>query len=100
MQILGLFQIDFLLPKLNFFLFLNITQHFLLLFLALKQQMEKGLIFLQKSWSIPFGKMQILSFLNRCFYSLKRLHQTLFIDLFCIKRKVAKSLNFWTITMV
>ena len=44
------------------------NKHFLLLYFALKQKMEKGPIFLIKPWFNPFGKVQTLGpVLYRCF---------------------------------
>ena len=66
---------------------------------------RKKINFSQNSWCNPFVKMQILSFYNLCFYSLKRLpfflelHKTLFIALFCINRKDGKTFNFLTKAM-
>ena len=62
--------------------------------------MEKVLIFLQKPQTNPFGKRQIFIFLNQFFTSeinlvfLLKHYTTLFIDVFCIRRKKEKVLIF------
>ena len=49
----------------------NVTKHFLLLYFALKQSMEKVLILRQKPWTNPFGKMQIFGLFKSIFLPLK-----------------------------
>ena len=104
MQILGFFNRCFY--SLNdFHSFWNFTKHFLLRYFALIQNMEKLLIFWQKPWTNPFGKMQIVDvFLIDLFTTHIKLlfvlkyYTTLFIALFCIKTIDGKRFNFWTIS--
>ena len=99
------FYIDVFYSQIKAFSFYNFSELFLLIHFALKQYMEKGLIFRQKPWLTPFVKMQILGFLDGWFYSLKRhlffleLHKTLFTALFCIHTKHGKAFNFLTKAM-
>ena len=60
MQILGLFKIDVFHSQKRLFFVRMLHQSVFLVSFALKQKMEKDLIFRQKRWTIPFGEMQIL----------------------------------------
>ena len=57
---LACFTSKFFIVKLRLFLFYNFSELFLLIHFPLKQKMEKSLVFWQKTWSNPFGKMPIL----------------------------------------
>ena len=96
-KILGLFKTFFFFTEIQLLFAKNITKHFLLLCFALKQKMEKVFILWIKPWSNPFEKCKFLApFYIDVFYSqikaffVLQLFRTLFIDLFCVKRKVGK----------
>ena len=82
------FRSMFFIAKLRLSLFYNFSELFLFIHFALKQKMEKSLVFWQKPWYNPLVKMQIWGCFNRYFYSLKRF--PFFLELY--KKKL---LIFW-----